>query len=65
MDYLLRSDNQHFAIKEAKKPSAYPTKGLQQAIEYAEKLGVRFVYSTNGERLYEFDREVGKGDYSR
>lgn len=63
VDYLLHSDNQHLAIIEAKKQSAHPTHGLQQAIEYAKKLSVRFVYSTNGEQIYEFDLEVGKGDF--
>ncbi|WP_419601992.1 DEAD/DEAH box helicase family protein, partial [Thiolapillus sp.] len=64
VDYLLHSENRHLAIIEAKKQSAHPTQGLQQAIDYAAKLGVRFVYSTNGEQIYEFDLEVGKGDYT-
>jgi type I restriction enzyme, R subunit len=63
VDYLLLSENQHLAIIEAKKQSAHPTHGLQQAIDYANKLSVRFVYSSNGERIYEFDLETGKGDY--
>ncbi|MEA3640655.1 MAG: type I restriction enzyme HsdR N-terminal domain-containing protein [Lamprobacter sp.] len=63
VDYLLHSQNRHLAIIEAKKASAHPTQGLQQAIAYATKLCVRFVYSTNGEQIYEFDLETGKGDY--
>ena len=63
VDYLLYRDSQHLAIIEAKKQSVHPTKGLQQAIDYAKKLSVRFVYSTNGEKIYEFDLETGKGDY--
>ncbi|MCF8005083.1 MAG: DEAD/DEAH box helicase family protein, partial [Chromatiaceae bacterium] len=63
VDYLLHSHNRHLAIIEAKKASAHPTQGLQQAIAYATKLAVRFVYSTNGEQIYEFDLETGKGDY--
>ncbi|MEA1049680.1 DEAD/DEAH box helicase family protein [Lamprobacter modestohalophilus] len=63
VDYLLHSQNRHLAIIEAKKASAHPTHGLQQAIAYATKLAVRFVYSTNGEQIYEFDLETGKGDY--
>nr|WP_226980899.1 hypothetical protein [Vibrio litoralis] len=43
--------------------SEHPTKGLQQAIGYAKKLLVRFVYSSNGKQTYEFDLETGKGDY--
>jgi len=63
VDYLLHSNNQHLAIIEAKRQSAHPTQGLQQAIVYAQKLSVRFVYSTNGEKIYEFDLGTGKGDY--
>lgn len=63
VDYLLHSENQHLAIIEAKKQSAHPTQGLQQAIDYAKKLSVRFVYSSNGEKIYEFDLETGKGGY--
>ncbi len=63
VDYLLHRDNQHLAIIEAKKKAAHPTQGLQQAIDYAKKLSVRFVYSTNGEKIYEFNLETGKGDY--
>ncbi len=63
VDYLLHTENQHLAIIEAKKQSAHPTQGLQQAMDYAQKLGVRFVYSTNGEKIYEFDLESGKGEY--
>ena len=63
VDYLLHSDSRHLAIIEAKRQSAHPTQGLQQAMDYANKLGVRFVYSTNGEQIYEFDLVSGKGDY--
>ncbi len=63
VDYLLYSDNQHLAIIEAKKKASHPTQGLQQAIEYARKLSVRFVYSTNGAQIYEFDLETGTGEY--
>jgi len=63
VDYLLHTDNQHLAIIEAKKQSAHPTQGLQQAIDYAQKLSIRFIYSTNGEQIYEFDLESGKGEY--
>lgn len=63
VDYLLHSKNQHLAIIEAKKQAAHPTKGLQQAIDYAKKLAVRFIYSTNGEQIYEFDLENSIGDF--
>jgi type I restriction enzyme, R subunit len=63
VDYLLHKENRYLAVVEAKKESEHPTKGLQQAIDYATKLKVRFVYSSNGKRTYEFDLESGKGDY--
>jgi type I restriction enzyme R subunit len=63
VDYLLFSDNHYLAIIEAKKQSAHPTQGLQQAIDYASKLSIRFVYSTNGEQIYEFDLKTGSGHY--
>lgn len=63
VDYLLHKDNRYLAVIEAKKESEHPTKGLQQAIDYASKLRVRFVYSSNGKQTYELDLESGKGDY--
>lgn len=63
VDYLLHKDNRYLAVVEAKKQDEHPTKGLQQAIDYAKKLNVRFVYSSNGKATYEFDLETGKGDY--
>ncbi|RXJ45583.1 EcoAI/FtnUII family type I restriction enzme subunit R [Gelidibacter gilvus] len=63
IDYLLKYNNANLAIVEAKKLDDHPTKGLQQALEYAEKLDINFVYATNGVRIYEFDRRTGKGDY--
>ena len=63
LDYLLKFNNKNLAIVEAKKLEDHPTKGLQQALEYAEKLKISFVYATNGKRIYEFDRSLGKGDY--
>ncbi|MBJ7880994.1 EcoAI/FtnUII family type I restriction enzme subunit R [Gelidibacter salicanalis] len=63
LDYLLKYNNANLAIVEAKKLVDHPTKGLQQALEYAHKLDINFVYATNGVRIYEFDRRTGKGDY--
>jgi len=63
LDYLLKFNNTNLAIVEAKKLEDHPTKGLQQALEYAEKLKINFVYATNGKRIYEFDRSKGSGDY--
>ncbi|MBF8149262.1 DEAD/DEAH box helicase family protein [Winogradskyella sp. F6397] len=63
LDYLLKYNNTNLAIVEAKKLGDHPTKGLQQALEYAEKLKINFVYATNGKQIYEFDRRTGKGEY--
>ncbi|WP_341220492.1 EcoAI/FtnUII family type I restriction enzme subunit R [Polaribacter atrinae] len=63
LDYLLKFNNTNLAIVEAKKLADHPTKGLQQALEYAEKLKINFVYATNGAQIYEFDRSTGKGSY--
>lgn len=63
LDYLLKYNNVNLAIIEAKRLGDHPTKGLHQALGYAEKLDINFVYATNGERIYEFNRRTGKGDY--
>lgn len=63
VDYLLKYKSTNLAIIEAKRLDKYPTDGLQQAIRYAEKLDVQFVYATNGEKVYEFNMQEGKGDY--
>lgn len=63
VDYLLHKDNRYLAVIEAKKEAEHPTKGLQQAIDYAQKLLVRFVYSSNGKQTYELDLETGKSGY--
>lgn len=62
-DYLLRYKNSNLAIIEAKKLGKHPTDGLQQAIRYAEKLKVKFIFATNGEKIYQFDMRTGTGDY--
>lgn len=63
VDYLLHKDNRQLALIEAKKEDEHPTRGLQQAIGYANKLGIRFLYSTNGPAIYKFDVDTGYGDY--
>ena len=63
LDYLLRYNNTNIAIIEAKREDEHPTKGLQQAIDYATKLKIAIVYSSNGKQIYEYDLRTGKGDY--
>ncbi|OIO77127.1 DEAD/DEAH box helicase [Candidatus Gracilibacteria bacterium CG1_02_38_174] len=62
-DYLLKFNGVNLAIIEAKKYGLYPTEGLEQVKEYGKILQVRFVYSTNGQQIYEFDLSTGKGDF--
>ncbi len=59
-DYILFYRGHRLAVIEAKKRSAHVTEGLGQAKSYAEKLSVRFTYSTNGVGIYQADMETGK-----
>ena len=59
-DYLLRySPDFPIAIVEAKARYKQPAEGLQQAMDYAEILGLRFAYATNGDGIVEFDFTTG------
>ena len=59
-DYLLcyRPDFT-LAVVEAKAFYRSPGDGLQQAKAYAETLGLKFAYSTNGKGIVEFDYSTG------
>jgi len=59
-DYVLIYKNKKLAVVEAKKRDDPLTKGLAQAKEYAEKLSVRYTYSTNGVGIYQIDMETGQ-----
>ncbi|MDD3506227.1 MAG: DEAD/DEAH box helicase family protein [Sulfurimonas sp.] len=61
VDYLLTYKNTNLAIVEAKSEDKDPLDGLQQSINYAEKLRIDFVYSTNGHKIYEHSLCDGKG----
>ncbi len=60
-DYLLyyRPDYR-IAVVEAKATYKKAGDGLQQAMEYAEILGLRFAYSTNGHGIVEHDYTTGR-----
>ena len=60
-DYILRyHPDMPLAVVEAK-PFATPAgEGMQQAKEYAEILGLRFAYATNGQGIVEFDYTTGQ-----
>jgi type I restriction enzyme R subunit len=63
VDYLLVYDNTNLAIIEAKAENKDPLDGLQQSINYAQKLKIDFVYATNGHKIYEHNLITGKGDW--
>jgi type I restriction enzyme R subunit len=59
-DYLLRYTRDFLiAVVEAKAAYKMPGDGLQQAKEYAEILGLKFAYATNGKGIVEFDYTTG------
>jgi type I restriction enzyme R subunit len=59
-DYLLRYTNDFpIAVVEAKAIHKLPSDGLQQAKDYAEILGLKFAYATNGRGIVEFDYLTG------
>src|ERR1035437_2993349 len=60
-DYILRyTPDFTIAVVEAKAEDALPGDGLQQAKDYAEILGLKFAYSTNGPGIVEFDFITGQ-----
>ncbi len=61
VDYLLVYENTNLAIIEAKAENRDPLEGLQQSINYAQKLKIDFVYATNGHKIYEHDLRAGRG----
>lgn len=59
-DYLLRYTRDFsIAVVEAKPEDAAVGTGLQQAKDYAEILGLKFAYATNGHEIVEFDYITG------
>ncbi len=63
VDYLLTYKNTNLAIIEAKAELKDPLDGLQQSINYAQRLGIDYVYTTNGHKIYEHSLKSGKGDF--
>jgi len=59
-DFLLRYTRDFpIAVVEAKPEYKTPSAGLGQAKSYAEILGLKFAYSTNGHGIVEFDYATG------
>lgn len=63
VDYLLTHKNTNLAIIEAKAESKDPLDGLQQSINYAQRLRIDYVYSTNGHKIYEHSLKAGNGRF--
>ncbi len=62
-DYVLVYRNHKLAVVEAKRRDLAYTEGLAQAKQYADKIGARFTYATNGLRIYGVDMQSGvEGD---
>lgn len=59
-DYVLEYRNTKLAIVEAKADHEDMTKGVAQAKDYADKMRLRFTYSTNGKGIYGIDMMTGK-----
>ena len=65
-DYVLfHAPNLPLAVIEAKDANHTPADGLQQALDYAERMDVPFVYSSNGESFIEHDRTLTDGPVTR
>jgi type I restriction enzyme R subunit len=65
-DYVLEYRNTKLAVVEAKAWDKALTEGVAQAKDYAEKLAVRFTYSSNGQGIYGIDMESGvEGEIAR
>ena len=59
-DYILRlRPDFPIAVVEAKSRYRHAAEGLQQAKDYAEVLGLKFAFSTNGDGIFEFDYTTG------
>lgn len=55
-DYVLKTaQNFNIAVVEAKAYDKPHDEGISQAIRYAEKLGIKFAYSTNGKKIEEYN----------
>jgi type I restriction enzyme, R subunit len=59
-DYVLEYRNTKLAVVEAKAWNEALTEGVAQAKNYADKLKLRFTYSTNGQGIYAIDMKTGK-----
>lgn len=59
-DYILQYKGIKLAVVEAKSSLLPVGEGVAQAKLYAEKLQLKYTYSTNGREIYQINRETGK-----
>ena len=59
-DYLLLHNGKPIAVVEAKKNDLSVGSGMQQAMDYAQTLDLKFAYSSNGDAFLEHDFTTGK-----
>lgn len=57
-DYVLIYKGVKLAIVEAKSDELSYAEGVDQAQRYADMLNIRFTYATNGNEIYEMDRQT-------
>ena len=57
-DYVLIYKGVKLAIVEAKSDELSYAEGVDQAQRYADMLNIRFTYATNGNQIYEMDRQT-------
>lgn len=57
-DYVLIYKGVKLAIVEAKSDELSYAEGVTQAKEYADMLSIRFTYATNGNQIWEIDRQT-------
>ncbi len=62
-DYVLTYREKDLAVIEAKARDKADTEGVGQAKDYADRMQIRFAYSTNGRAIYQIDMETGTEGY--
>ncbi len=62
-DYVLIYRGVKLAVVEAKSDELSYAEGVAQAKEYADMLGVRYTYATNGNDIWEMDRQTFIEDF--
>lgn len=59
-DYILAYKGAKLAVVEAKSDEKDVSEGVPQAKLYAEMMGLRFAYATNGDKIYFMDMQTGE-----